>query len=118
MESITLKTFLDSRAQLGPDTFFNRVRPKAHFYSNVLTANMDSRTGLLALLTSRLIPWEAYRRVDIARYEPLARGRSIVDLMKDNGYYSVIATSQVVSEGTVRDFRWDENLVLTDGDKK
>lgn len=115
MESVTKQHF---DASLRDGDFFRRTAEHQHVYSDFFTNDMDSRTGMLALLTSRFVPYEAYRDPDLERYRLLGKKPSLVDVMRDNGYHTVISTAQVMSESIVRDLAWHENLVLTEAETK
>lgn len=118
MEEVTLRHFLDSRAASPETNFFRRIHPHEHFYSNVFATNMDSYTGVLALLTSRFVPYEAYRGPDLQRYRLLGKKRSMVELFRENGYHAVFASAQVLGEGIVSEMPWDEHLLLSETETK
>ncbi len=115
MESVTQRHF----DEVMKDGYvFRRTASRQHVYSSYFSNDMDSRTGLLAMLTSRFVPYEAYRDVDVERYKLLGKKPSLVDVMRDNGYHTVIATAQVMEEKVVKDLPWDENLTFTEAETK
>ncbi len=114
MEEITLRNFEESAAALPPDSFFPRARAQGHFFESYFTNNMDSRTGMLALLTSRFVPYQAYTNLDKARYEKVAQRPSLVHWLREQGYYTATATAQVVEEAVVADLPWDKHVFLTE----
>ncbi|MBL8950745.1 MAG: sulfatase-like hydrolase/transferase [Myxococcaceae bacterium] len=118
MEEVTLQHFVAARARVPDDNFFARIRPHEHVYSNVFATNMDSHTGVLALLGSRFVPYEAYKERDIERYKLLQQKRTLIDLMRENGYHSVFASAQVLGEGIVDKMPWDEHILLTEPETK
>jgi len=115
MESVTKQHF---DASLRDGDFFRRTAEQQHAYLDYFSNDMDSRTGLLAMLTSRFVPYEAYTDPDVERYKRLGQKPSLVDAMRDAGYHTVISTAQVMAEGVVKDLKWDENLVLTEDETK
>lgn len=117
MESITLKTLKQDASVLSEKSILRHAQNHSHHYDNLFAANMDSRTGMLAMLTARFVPHEAYDDADVAQYEFLAKKRSLVDLMKESGYRTAFAASESEHEEVVYDLPWDDHLVLTEEDR-
>ncbi|MBL8022534.1 MAG: sulfatase-like hydrolase/transferase [Leptospirales bacterium] len=113
MEQITLSLLMQDSADLPGSTFVNRSRKHAHEYTNVFAADMDSRTGLLALLGGRLIPFEAYTDADVGRYKFLANKSSILTIMHAAGYKSAFSASETEHEAVVYDLPWTERFTLS-----
>ncbi|MBL8951702.1 MAG: sulfatase-like hydrolase/transferase [Myxococcaceae bacterium] len=111
MEGVTQSHF-DATAREGDA--FRRTVPQQHVYSRYFTNDMDSRTGMLATLTSRFVPYEAYQESNHVRFSKLSGMRSLVDVMRENGYHTVLASAQVLAERVVRDLSWHENVVFTE----
>jgi hypothetical protein len=95
-----------------PQGSFLRTSQHVHTYSRYFANNQDSRTGMLAMLTSRVIPYEAYNLSDLAAYNDISRTQTLVDRMRRLGYQSAFALSQVVPEEVVVDLKWDQILHL------
>jgi ABC-type multidrug transport system fused ATPase/permease subunit len=113
METMTSQLLERDHAALPTTSFFRGGGAHAHQYARYFPNNQDSRTGMLDMLSSRLIPYEAYGEEDIAAYEQIAGRESLVDRMRLLGYRTAFAVSQVELEEVVRDLKWDELLHLT-----
>jgi hypothetical protein len=70
---------------------------------------------MLAMLTSRLIPYEAYTEVDRDHYMFLGQRPSLVDAMKSEGFRAAFAVSQEELEIVVGDMPWDEVINFEEG---
>ncbi|MET0287793.1 MAG: sulfatase-like hydrolase/transferase [Polyangiales bacterium] len=101
---------------LSADTFFHSALPHAHRYEHYFANNQDSRTGMLAMLTSKLIPYEAYTEVGRDHYMFLGQRPSLVDAMKQEGYRTAFAVSQEEVELVVGDMPWDETINFAEGE--
>ncbi|HSA24219.1 MAG TPA: hypothetical protein P5076_22350, partial [Myxococcota bacterium] len=114
MESVPWRELQERRRELPPEHFFNRHLAHAHVYSNYFTTNQDSRTGLLAMLFGRLIPFEAYTERDARRYLFLKTEPSLVDRLSAQGFATAVAAAQTDVELVVFELpSWDEQLVLS-----
>jgi hypothetical protein len=60
METMTAQKLEKERAALPADSFVNAARAHAHQFTEYFPSNQDSRTGMLGMLSSRFIPYEAY----------------------------------------------------------
>ncbi|HEX5658080.1 MAG TPA: sulfatase-like hydrolase/transferase, partial [Polyangiales bacterium] len=101
---------------LPADTFVHNALPHAHRYEQYYATNQDSRTGMLAMLTSRLIPYEAYTEVDRDHYMFLGERPSLVDAMKHEGFRTAFAVSQEEVEIVVGDMPWDDVIHIEEGE--
>lgn len=116
METTTRERFERDLPRVPARSFF-RARQHVHQYERYFPNNQDSRTGMLAMLTSRVIPYEAYSEDYAEAYGNVARIETLIDLMRKLGYRSAFALSQVVPEEVVRDMPWDEILHLTEEER-
>jgi hypothetical protein len=115
MESVPLQNLAARMAQLPSDHFFNRAREHTHSYLNYFATNMDSRTGMLAMLFSRIVPFEAYTDADEARYDFLRNERSLVDDLAARGFTTAVAASQIDTELVAFELpAWHDRLLLSD----
>jgi Sulfatase len=116
METMTARAFQEEGARLADSGFLHAGRAHAHRYSRYFPNNQDSRTGMLDMLSSRLIPYEAYGADDVAAYAELADQPSLLDALRRFGYRSAFAVSQEALEEVVSDLRWDERLHLDEAE--
>jgi hypothetical protein len=116
METMTRDRLETESSALASASFFRAGRAHAHQHTRYFPNNQDSRTGMLDMLTSRLIPYEAYGDADVRAYERLAKKDSLVDRMRLLGYRTAFAVSQLELEEIVRDLKWDELLHLSDAE--
>ncbi len=116
METMTAKRLEDEGAALSKDTFFRAQRAHSHQYERYFPNNQDSRTGMLDLLGSRLIPYEAYRDVDTEAYRGVTRLPSLIDRFKGFGYQTAFSVSQTGLEPIVTELPWDTIIRLSDAD--
>jgi hypothetical protein len=112
METMTEQRWREEGKSLSAESFLHAGRAHTHRYWRYFPNNQDSRTGMLNMLMSRLIPYEAYGEEDVAAYEGLKNQLSLVDDLKRLGYRSAFAVSQVALEEIVTDLHWDERLHL------
>ncbi|MFT3927417.1 MAG: sulfatase-like hydrolase/transferase [Myxococcales bacterium] len=110
METMTSSRMADESRALPAATFVHSGLSHAHRYAQHVPNNQDSRTGMLNMLFSRLIPYEAYTDQGLAGYAGLSRKPSLVDRLQALGYRSAFAVSQVALEEVVRDLHWDQFL--------
>lgn len=116
METMTERKLAEESAQLSPETFMHSGRSRLHRYTGYFPNNQDSRTGMLDMLSSRLIPFEAYNDADVAAYAGLAAKPSLVDSFRARDYQTAFVVSQVAIEDVVADLHWDAKLNLTPRD--
>jgi hypothetical protein len=114
METMTAATLEAESAPLAQPTFFRAEHAHMHTFSRYYANNQDSRTGMLAMLFARLIPYEAYSDVGYGGYRGLAATPSLVDRMRSLSFRSAFAVSQRELEDVVGDLAWDERLHLDD----
>jgi len=114
MESVPLHVLEDETRTLPADSFFRRALQHAHSYANYFTTNMDSRTGMMSMLFSRIVPYEAYTEEDVEHYAFMRDQRSMVDDMAAHGYATAVAASQIDEEVVVHELEsWDTRLMLS-----
>jgi len=114
MESVPLRTLDEQMAELPRDHFFSRAREHTHTYLNYFTTNQDSRTGMLSMLLSRIVPFEAYTDADVRRYDFLKHEHSLVDDLAARGYATTVAASMIDEEIVAYEFpSWQKEMLIT-----
>jgi Type I phosphodiesterase / nucleotide pyrophosphatase len=113
METMPSAKLEAERGALSTASFFRKEAAHAHQYTRYFPNNQDSRTGMLDMLMSRVIPYEAYGDADVAAYERIASAASLVDRLRLLGFRTAFAVSQIELEEVVRDLKWDELLHLS-----
>jgi hypothetical protein len=116
METMTARNFEREQRALSPETFLRGSRAHVQDYARYFPNNQDSRTGMLDMLFSRLVPYEAYDDFGYTQYERLAEQPSLVDRMRELGYATAFAVSQTTLEQVVGDLGWSETLRLEAAD--
>ncbi len=116
METMTKEAVAREQRVLPPTTFVHRARAHAHVYTRYLATNQDSRTGLLSMLGSRFIPYEAYTEEGRDHYMFLGKKSSLVDRFTKLGFRTAFAASQEEVELVVGDLPWDEVIHLDEGE--
>jgi hypothetical protein len=114
METMTAKKLEEESARLSEATFFKRERAHFHEYSRYFPNNQDSRTGMLDLVGSRLIPYEAYTDADLEKYEHVKNAPSLVTRFHGLGYRTAFAVSQTDLEPVITELPWDQIIRLSD----
>jgi hypothetical protein len=114
METMTSEKLELERADLPAQAFLRVGAPEQ--YTRYYPNNQDSRTGMLDMLFSRLIPYEAYSDEGFNGYRHLASLPSLVDRMRALSYASAFAVAQTDLEDVVGELGWDSTLHLTEGD--
>jgi Sulfatase. len=114
LEGAPLYKFFEDTNSSQQYTFFQQYKNSSHSYFNFFTNNQDSRTGLLALLTARFIPFMAYTDEGLNNYRFLSEKKSLVDIMNHNGYETAYAASETEEEQVVFDLPWKHKFILTD----
>jgi hypothetical protein len=114
METMTSEKLELERAELPAEAFLRVGAPEqfTRYYPN----NQDSRTGMLDMLFSRLIPYEAYSDEGFNGYRHLAGVPSLVDRMRALSYATAFAVAQTDLEDVVGELGWDSALHLTEAD--
>jgi ABC-type multidrug transport system fused ATPase/permease subunit len=100
-------------AALDKRSFFLAESSHFHRSSRYFTNNQDSRTGMLNMLMSRVIPYEAYNDKGVAGYKRLSTQTSLTDRFKALGYATSFVVSQLELEAVVSDLAWDERISLS-----
>ncbi len=113
MESVPSRILEQDAAALPAGHFFNLHRAQAHRYSAYFTTNQDSRTGLLAMLFGRLIPFEAYSERDARQYLFLRQRPSLVERMERAGFHTAVAAAQTDVELVVFELPWQTRIILS-----
>jgi hypothetical protein len=106
METVPTVDFEAERAALPEKTFFRTVDAHAHRYDRYYATNQDSRTGMLDMLGSRLVPYEAYTEYGLAHYRFLSQKSSLVRDFNRLGYATAYAASHADREAVLRDMPW------------
>jgi hypothetical protein len=114
METMTSDKFERERAQLPATTFVNAERAHVHRYERYFPNNQDSRTGMLGMLGSRFIPYEAYSEAGRDHYTHLGARSSLASQMRELGFETAFAVSQNELELVVGDLPWQQRIHLDD----
>jgi Sulfatase len=114
METMTAARLADEAKALKQDTLFVSGRAHCHLFDRYFPNNQDSRTGMLDILGSRLIPYEAYRDADSEAYMGVAHLPSLLTPFQRWGYKTAFAVSQTGLEVVVTDLPWDTLIHLHD----
>ncbi|MET0339492.1 MAG: sulfatase-like hydrolase/transferase [Polyangiales bacterium] len=114
METMTARTFDAENAALAPTSFPRREAAHVQRFTRYYPNNQDSRTGMLDMLFSRVLPYEAYSDEGYAGYAHLAQVPSLVERMRVLGYRSAFAVSQTALEEVVGELSWDATLHLSE----
>ena len=116
METMTTEVMERQRRVLPDSTFVRSAGAHAHAYSRYFATNQDSRTGMLSMLGSRFIPYEAYTEEGRDHYMFLGKKSSLVDRFRAHGYSTAFAVSQQELVLVVSDLPWDDTLHLEEGE--
>lgn len=111
METMITRDFVAESGRLPADTFVRSAESHAHRYTAYHGNNQDSRTGMLDMLESRVIPYEAYAD-GVRHYEFVSRLPSLVDRFNARGYETAYAVSHADREEVVADLPWKRQLLL------
>jgi hypothetical protein len=112
METVPTRDFEAERAALPRKSFLRAVDEHAHRYDRYYATNQDSRTGMLDMLGSRLVPYEAYTEYGLGHYAFLSRKSSLVPTFNRLGYATAYAVSHADEEVVLRDMPWRRILTL------
>ncbi|MDB4990728.1 MAG: sulfatase [Myxococcaceae bacterium] len=116
METMTSGVMKQQQKLLSDRAFVHAARAHAHVYERYFATNQDSRTGLLSMLGSRFIPYEAYSEEGRDHYMKLGQKSSLVGTFQKLGYQTAFAVSQQEIELVVGDLPWNAKLHLEEGD--
>jgi len=116
METMTTDVLERQKKVLPESTFVHSARQHGHAYSRYFATNQDSRTGMLSMLGSRFIPYEAYTEEGRDHYMFLGKKSSLVDRFRAHGYATAFAASQQELELVVTDLPWDQKLHFEEGE--
>jgi len=111
METMIARDFREESARLPAGTFVHSALPHVHSYSDYHSNNQDSRTGMLNMLMSRVIPYEAYAD-GVEHYKFVSQLPSMVDRFNSRGYESTYAVSHADREDVISDLPWKQALLL------
>jgi hypothetical protein len=114
METMTDRKLETERARLDAQTFVNHAISHSHRYLRYFPNNQDSRTGMLDMLSSRVIPYEAYTETGRDHYKFLSNKPSLVDRFNALGFQTVFAESQTDLELVVSQLAWTRTLHVTE----
>ncbi len=90
LESVTAEEF--EREFLGrPDGFHARVRDRAAYYARYHGTNLDSYTGLIALLASVRVPYRAYADPDA--YDRVNGAPNLVRALRGRGHRTLFVST-------------------------
>jgi Sulfatase len=116
METMTSAVMDQQKAVLPSSTFVHSARATSHVFNRYFASNQDSRTGMLSMLGSRFIPFEAYTEEGRDHYMKLGERSSLVDQFDKLGYRTAFAVSQQEIELVVGDLPWHSKIHLEEGD--
>jgi hypothetical protein len=111
METMITRDFKDESSKLPAETFVHRVLPNTHRYTDYHSNNQDSRTGMLDMLQSRVIPYEAYAD-GVDHYRFVSRLPSMVDRFNARGYETAYVVSHADREDVISDLAWKRVTLL------
>ncbi|MEN8264807.1 MAG: sulfatase-like hydrolase/transferase [Nitrospirota bacterium] len=90
MEGISHKDY-HAESSADKNSFINRYRKNVVSYNNYHTLNLDSYTGLIAMLNSVFVPYQAY--VDERKYRFVNERNNLVRIFNSNGFSTHFLTS-------------------------
>ena len=112
METVPTRDFEAERALLPKGTFFRTMDEHSHRYDRYYATNQDSRTGMLDMLGSRQVPYEAYTEYGLGHYAFLSQKTSLVHRFDELGYATAYAVSHADHEAVIRDLPWTRMLTF------
>ena len=112
METVPTRDFESERTQLRRGSFLATFDEHAHRYDRYYATNQDSRTGMLDMLGSRLVPYEAYTEYGLGHYAFLSKKSSLVQAFNGLDYATAYAVSHADREAVLRDMPWRRMLTL------
>jgi hypothetical protein len=111
METMIARDFEVESSRLPPETFVHRALPQTHRYGDYHSNNQDSRTGMLDMLQSRVIPYEAYAD-GVDHYKFVSQLPSMVNRFNARGYETAYVVSHADREDVFADLAWKHVLLL------
>jgi hypothetical protein len=114
METETAAAFELESQLLPKDTFVHSGRSHTHRYERYFPNNQDSRTGMLDMLSSRFVPYDAYTEAGRDAYMFLSEKSSLPGELHALGYQTAFAVSQNEIELVVGDLPWQQQISLDD----
>lgn len=91
---------------------FEKLAANSHVYTQYYAANQDSRTGILSLLFSRLIPYHAYAERDAANYQALTGKKGLLDSLARAGYETNLSAPVLDRERILMELPWTNLWLL------
>jgi hypothetical protein len=114
METETAAAFALESQVLPANTFVHSGLPHAHRYERYFPNNQDSRTGMLDMLSSRFVPYDAYTEAGRDSYTFLSQKSSLPGELAELGFATAFAVSQNEIELVVGDLPWQQRIHLDD----
>jgi hypothetical protein len=114
METETAAAFALESKPLPASTFVHSGLVHAHRYERYFPNNQDSRTGMLDMLSSRFVPYDAYTEVGRDAYMFLSEKSSLPGELNQLGFATAFAVSQNEIELVVGDLPWQQRINLDD----
>jgi hypothetical protein len=114
METETAAAFALESKLLPAATFVHSGLAHAHRYERYFPNNQDSRTGMLDMLSSRFVPYDAYTEQGRDAYMFLSEKSSLPAEMHAQGYETAFAVSQNEIELVVGELPWQQRINLDD----
>lgn len=111
METMITRDFKEESARLPAGTFVRSALPHVHSYTDYHSNNQDSRTGMLNMLMSRVIPYEAYAD-GVNHYRFVSKLPSMVDRFNARGYQTAYVVSHADREDVISDLPWKQIMLL------
>jgi hypothetical protein len=114
METMTAAMFERERSALPAHSFARAELGHVHRYERYFPNNQDSRTGMLDMLSSRFIPYDAYTEQGRDAYMFLSQRSSLPAQLNALGFATAFAVSQNEIELVVGDLPWQARIHLDD----
>ncbi|MDD4983594.1 MAG: sulfatase-like hydrolase/transferase [Candidatus ainarchaeum sp.] len=98
--------------------FFEKNKENSIVYKNYYTNNQDSRTAMLTMLSSTLIPYESYSYSDwYSLYaEKVIKKQNLVDYFNDNNYNTTFLISDVGAPFEITKYNFKNIITLKEED--
>ncbi len=111
LEGITATEFENSF--LGAKSrFLERVGGNYSYFKNYNTTNLDSYTSLIAMLTSKQVPYRCYS--DVCLYEAVNQTENITAALRNLGYYSLFVSTCSYHPFVPVRASWDRVMIRRD----
>jgi hypothetical protein len=114
METETAAAFALESQTLKAATFLHSGLAHVHRYERYFPNNQDSRTGMLDMLSSRFVPYDAYTEAGRDAYMFLSEKSSLPRELNELGFATAFAVSQNEIELVVGDLPWQQRIHLDD----